>query len=114
MNAKKKHLVILLLLIGVLLIGPNGCRKSEPQGHEGHEHEAAAQVESAAEALTETVKEVALAIEQKTCPVMGGPIDKAVFTEYKGKKVYFCCPGCDVKFKVDPEKYIVKLPQFKD
>ena len=45
---------------------------------------------------------------------MGGPIDKNVFTEYKGKKVYFCCPGCDSKFKADPEKYIDKLPQFKN
>ncbi|MCK4998304.1 MAG: YHS domain-containing protein, partial [Anaerohalosphaera sp.] len=32
----------------------------------------------------------------------------------KGKKVYFCCPGCDAEFKKDPEKYIGKLPQFKE
>lgn len=52
--------------------------------------------------------------EQTLCPVMGGPINKDVFTEYKGKKVYFCCPGCDSKFKANPEKYIDKLPQFKN
>ncbi|MBL7185132.1 MAG: YHS domain-containing protein [Phycisphaerae bacterium] len=62
---------------------------------------------------TESAKEVASAAEQTTCPVMvGNPINKAIFTEYKGKKVYFCCPGCDSKFKADPEKYIAKLPQF--
>ncbi|MHC4998639.1 MAG: YHS domain-containing protein, partial [Planctomycetota bacterium] len=33
--------------------------------------------------------------------------------EYKGKKVYFCCPGCDEKFTADPEKYLGKLPQFE-
>ena len=51
-------------------------------------------------------------VEQTTCPVMGGAINKDIFTEYKGKKVYFCCPGCKPKFEKNPEKYIDKLPQF--
>ena len=51
---------------------------------------------------------------QKTCPVMvGNPINKEHFVEYQGKKVYFCCPGCEGKFKEAPEKYLAKLPQFK-
>jgi len=52
-------------------------------------------------------------IEQTTCPVMAGPVNKDFYTEYKGKKVYFCCAGCKEKFEQDPEKYIAKLPQFK-
>jgi len=36
-----------------------------------------------------------------------------LYTEYKGKKVYFCCSGCKEKFEEEPEKYIAKLPQFK-
>jgi len=44
---------------------------------------------------------------------MGGAINKAIFTEYKGKKVYFCCSPCKEKFEQEPEKYIAKLPQFK-
>ncbi|MBN1816273.1 MAG: YHS domain-containing protein [Sedimentisphaerales bacterium] len=57
---------------------------------------------------------VAEAIEQKTCPVMdGNPINTALFIEYEGKKVYFCCPGCEEKFKADPAKYVVNLPQFQ-
>ncbi len=51
--------------------------------------------------------------EQTLCPVMGGKINKDIFTEYKGKKVYFCCPACKPKFEKDPEKYVEKLPQFK-
>ena len=51
--------------------------------------------------------------DQTTCPVMGGAINKDIFTEYKGKKVYFCCPGCQPEFDKDPEKYIAKLPQFR-
>ncbi|MBN2129962.1 MAG: YHS domain-containing protein, partial [Sedimentisphaerales bacterium] len=52
--------------------------------------------------------------EQTTCPVMdGNPIDKNIYVEYKGKKVYFCCKACVEKFKADPEKYVSKLPQFQ-
>ena len=51
--------------------------------------------------------------EQTICPIMGNPIDKSVFTEYKGKKVYFCCPACIEEFNKDPDKYIAQLPQFK-
>ncbi len=51
-------------------------------------------------------------VEQKTCPIMGEPVDKQYFAEYKGKKVYFCCPGCETEFLKNPEKYLSKLPQF--
>jgi Cu(I)/Ag(I) efflux system membrane fusion protein len=53
-------------------------------------------------------------VEQKLCPVMGLAINKDLFTLYKGKKVYFCCPGCKPEFEKEPEKYLVKLPQFKE
>ena len=50
---------------------------------------------------------------QKTCPVMeGNKIDSKIFTEYKGKKVYFCCPSCKAAFLKYPEKYLDRLPQF--
>ncbi|MHC4624061.1 MAG: YHS domain-containing protein [Planctomycetota bacterium] len=100
MNSKKKRLgtAILLSLLLVGLVVLSGCKEKS---------ESAAPPESAAGT-------VAAAIEQTKCPVMGLPINKSIFTEYKGKKVYFCCPGCPEKFKADPEKYVAKLPQFKD
>ena len=100
-------MLISLLLVGLIML--NGCKKSEPAPSEKSEtmqgHEQAAMVDEAAEA-------VASAIEQTDCPVMGGAINKAIFTEYKGKKVYFCCSPCKEKFEQEPEKYIAKLPQF--
>jgi len=50
--------------------------------------------------------------EQTLCPVTGMPINKEIFTEYKGKKVCFCTKECMEAFKADPEKYVGKLPQF--
>jgi len=47
---------------------------------------------------------------QTICPVMGNPVQDDVFIDYHGVRVYFCCWGCDKKFKADPQKYIVKLP----
>jgi Cu(I)/Ag(I) efflux system membrane fusion protein len=46
---------------------------------------------------------------QTHCPVMGGEIDPKVFVDHKGMRIYFCCPGCDTKFKKDPEAYIAKM-----
>jgi len=46
---------------------------------------------------------------QATCPVMGGKIVKNQYTDYKGQRLYFCCPGCEGSFKQDPEKFIAKL-----
>ncbi len=46
---------------------------------------------------------------QSVCPVLGGNIDKKVFTDYQGKRIYFCCAGCPAEFKKDPEKYLKKM-----
>ena len=47
--------------------------------------------------------------EQTVCPIMGGKIDKKVFTDHDGKRVFFCCPGCIAKFKKDAAKYIKQM-----
>ncbi len=61
---------------------------------------------------TEANVTAAAEIEQKICPVLELPIDKNVFVEYQGKKVYFCCTDCKAVFEKNPEKYLSKLPQF--
>ena len=105
MNFKKEQIGTLLLLAGILVLTVvllTGCKeKSEKPASSVPDIEAVTSV--AAETL-----------EQTTCPVMGGKINKDIYTEYKGKKVYFCCAGCVDKFKEDPEKYLAKLPQFSE
>jgi len=53
--------------------------------------------------------ETALAKEQTICPIMGGKINKTVYADHDGKRVYFCCAGCIDPFKKEPAKYIKKL-----
>jgi len=48
---------------------------------------------------------------QIKCPIMGGIVNPEVFTEYKGQRIYYCCPGCDKKFKAEPAKYLKKMPE---
>jgi YHS domain-containing protein len=50
-----------------------------------------------------------LAKDQTTCPVMGGLINKNIYADYQGNRVYFCCPPCLKEFKKNPEKYAKKL-----
>ncbi|MGA8573543.1 MAG: YHS domain-containing protein [Desulfobaccales bacterium] len=39
----------------------------------------------------------------------GGDINKKVYVDYQGKRIYFCCSGCPAEFKKDPEKYLKKM-----
>jgi hypothetical protein len=100
MKSRKTQVGIVFTLISLLMIGLvalTGCKK-EPEPAPP----------------PETEEEVSAEIQQTACPVMAGAINKDIFTEYKGKKVYFCCTGCKEKFEKEPEKYLGKLPQFKE
>lgn len=101
-NTKMSGSIILLavfLIIGTVFI--NGCKKqSSPPPPKPVASESGAQPAAAA------------AVEQTICPVMGGPVNKDIFVEYQGKKVYFCCEQCKAEFNKEPEKYLPKLPQF--
>jgi YHS domain-containing protein len=97
---RKSGAVVLFAVVLVPAVGAiYGGQKGEP-----------AKIER--QAATFTASEANGVIEQKTCPVLGNPIDKNIYTEYKGKKVYFCCSMCKPEFEKNPEKYIGKLPQF--
>lgn len=117
----------------VLLI--SGCKKEQPAAQQpapqttqagesaSHEHAAMSQGTAQQQSQSMPMHEQAsaeqpaaqtVATEQKTCPVMeGNPINKNIFVEYKGKKVYFCCKSCPEQFLANPEKYVANLPQFQ-
>ena len=59
----------------------------------------------AEEKATEKPKELT---NQTHCPVMGGVIDSAAYTDIQGQRVYHCCPVCSKSLKADPDKYFKK------
>jgi len=105
MDAKRVKLTLLASLAGTLILGLAGCKKKTEPPAAPAAAPSAADVQKVAAAAAEN-------IEQKTCPIMGNPIDKNIYVEYKGKKVYFCCAECKAKFEQEPGKYLSKLPQF--
>ncbi len=50
--------------------------------------------------------------KQKYCPVTTEiEINPDFFTDYEGKRVYFCCGMCRTKFLKGPDKYVANLSQ---
>lgn len=89
-----KQLGLVALIVSLTLL--TGCGAKEDP-HAGHQ-------------AAHTASDV---VEQTMCPIMDAPINKNLFVEYEGKKVYFCCPGCSEEFNKNPEKYLPSLPQFQ-
>jgi len=52
-----------------------------------------------------------VAKDQTTCPVMGGLINRNIYADYQGSRVYFCCPPCLKEFKKNPDKYVKKMKE---
>ncbi len=46
---------------------------------------------------------------QTTCPIMGGKINKQLFADVNGKRIYVCCAACIEKIKADPDAALKKL-----
>ena len=48
---------------------------------------------------------------QVACPVQHGRINKELYADYQGQRVYFCCPECIPIFKKNPEAYLKRMEQ---
>ncbi len=47
--------------------------------------------------------------DKTRCPVSGEEFvvtESSPKAEYNGKTYYFCCGGCDTKFKANPQKFL--------
>jgi len=116
MAVKSKKLISIMAISGFFMLASimlTGCEESEPETTEPAAMEMDHNMTEPEAVTAETTTQVVSATKQTLCPVMDAPINKDLFVEYEGKKVYFCCAGCPEKFKADPEKYLSKLPQFQ-
>jgi YHS domain-containing protein len=99
-----------LLTVAVVVLGlaVAGCcclvGDQKEDGPEAAEASGDGQGTAAAESVSE-----APAVAQARCPVMGGSIDRAIYADYEGRRVYFCCTGCIAAFEKDPAMYLAKL-----
>ena len=60
-------------------------------------------------AVMALIATTAFAEKQTVCPVAGGKIDKNLYVDADGKRIYVCCENCLEKVKADPQKYIKRL-----
>lgn len=97
-------IITLTFVLGIMLVSIAVANEQEKKGH----HHMNMTEEMSMEDMKEEDQ-----IDGMICPIMGGPVSKKVFTEYKGKKYYFCCPGCIEEFNSKPEFYKRKLKMLK-
>ena len=63
-------------------------------------------------AILMTVASLALAAgqPQTTCPVMkGSPVNKSLYVDAEGYRIYVCCGGCVREVQANPAKYVAEL-----
>lgn len=100
----KKTLTI--VFVAALMAGFwSGCAKDDDGGNGGNGE--SGKTESGAK--VETTSTTATALAQTLCPIGGGDIVKNSFTDYQGKRVYFCCDDCKPKFDKDADNIIAKM-----
>lgn len=94
MNIAKNPITFLTVIVAAALVIA-GCSKQE---------DTTPAKDTAAPAATQTAQ-----IAQKICPIMGDAIDKNMYTDYQGRRIYFCCAKCKAKFSTQPDKYLANL-----
>ncbi len=106
-------LIFALALFVFFLIGCDSESKQARPGHAMHSDQDIV-LDKAPEPEKKTIEKETMKKEienkpQNICPVMGGKINKNVFSDHEGKRVYFCCAGCISTFKKNPDTHIKKL-----
>jgi YHS domain-containing protein len=109
MAMKNIKIFIAILLSAGLLTGISGCKKADnpqkPATTPSTQSPPAMQHQTKpAQDQPKTAGQ-----QQTVCPITGENIDKSVFVDYQGKRIYFCCSDCPPNFKANPEKYIKEM-----
>ncbi len=86
-------LVLWVMVIGLMIISCAEEEKSPQKVEEVATAEAGSQAPKA----------------QTTDAFSGNPINKNVYADYQGKRIYFCCENSKRQFENDSEKYIKKF-----
>jgi YHS domain-containing protein len=96
---RKLQFITVVFAISIFIVGIAFAGDADEKPEKAEKVEKAEKAEKA-----ETVELKA----QTNCPVMGGKINKEVFTDIQGQRVYHCCPGCIEPMRANPDKYFKK------
>jgi YHS domain-containing protein len=108
---------MLAIISPVILVGFAGLTFGQQKTSAGSEMKMNPNMRMKMEMSSDTAQNAAQKIPasslkpQYSCPVTGDSIDKKLFYDYKGKRIYVCCAGCKADVTKDPEKYIRKLAE---
>lgn len=96
---------IMFALVGAALAG---CSDGEGGQHEhGMDTETGMHAHAEGEHAEQVLADLPDGANQ-ICPVMGGPVDPAIYADHDGRRIYFCCDPCVEKYKKDPARYAGK------
>ena len=109
-----EYALYLLAFAAALVLIPAGCGDSESNLQQNPPIPEDSPDSAGAPTRAPEIDNPAEIPGQALCPVMGGKINKAIFTDYNGKRIYFCCPPCVKAFESDPEKYMKALEKMSN
>ncbi len=92
---KVLQVVIILSLMTTGLVNMS-CSKEEKTPQKGED-------------VTTKVAEPQTLKAQTIDAFSGKPVNKSIYADYNGKRIYFCCANSKMDFNNDPEKYIKKF-----
>ena len=85
--------MLLLMIMGLLIISCAEQETSSKKAEEVATEEAGSQAPKA----------------QTTDAFSGKPINRNIYADYQGRRIYFCCANSKREFENDPERYIAKF-----
>ncbi len=48
---------------------------------------------------------------QVNCPIMGGAVNRELYVDHEGKRIYVCCPPCLAAVRANPAAALEKLAE---
>ncbi len=98
MSFTKKLFIVTVSVATIFVIGCGS--KETPQ-----KEEAKPAIEQKAETGTQELQ------PQKVCPVMGGAIDKSIYVDKDGQRIYMCCEHCRKELTEKFDENVKKLAE---
>lgn len=100
----------IISLAALSLVIYSGCDSSK-ETKSGKMDHSKMQMNKSTEVPAPAVADESELKEQTICPVMGSAINKDLYVDKDGKRIYYCCAGCKEPLEKEFEKYEAKLKE---